>query len=119
MELNLVRGGSQPPTFLLLCAAPASPADPMTSQHTTPMKKNTHKLSLILIAALSAAALGGAGCGTSANLAGLGVSVNVAQKGVAARADGERGNERHNGGKLLQPGDELLLGAGEHPDRDQ
>ncbi len=84
MELNLVRGGSQPPTFLLLCAAPASPADPMTSQHTTPMKKNTHKLSLILIAALSAAALGGAGCGTSANLAGLGVSVNVAQKGVAA-----------------------------------
>lgn len=84
MELNLVRGGSQPPTFHLACAAPASPADPMTSQHATPMKKNTHTLSLMLTAAVSAAALGGAGCGTSANLAGLGVSVNVAQKGVAA-----------------------------------
>jgi len=84
MELNLVRGGSQPPTFHLACAAPASPADPMTSQHATPMKNNTHKLPFILIAALSAAGLGGAVFGTSANLAGLGVSVNVAQKGMAA-----------------------------------
>jgi hypothetical protein len=79
--LDVVRGGSQPPAFPRIHAAPDSPADPpmATQKGRTLMNKTICKLSLALGLALC---LGG--CGTSANLAGLGVSVDVAQKGVAA-----------------------------------
>jgi hypothetical protein len=103
-EMNLVRGGIQPPAFPFLRAAPA-PHGP------SPFMKNKKTPHLASFTLLTALALAAAGCGTSANLAGLGVSVNVAQKGVAAGLTLNAGTNAITVGGSYSQGTNSISGA--------